>query len=104
MTRFDNTYYHIYGSIEKETEKAFLFKLAGTTRGHWIPKSQIRSILLNDPNNDNLTRLECNEWILDNKGIAARDRFDIEHPGYTHATKPRNTGMNWEDMDDDIPF
>jgi len=69
MTRVANTYTYLTGKIIRESEKAILFKYAGTA--HWFPLSQLKEIHLDILGEDGnyCDQIQASDWIIGQKGI-----------------------------------
>lgn len=109
MTRVTtpDVWYKIFGSLEKETPKAYLWKTPDK-RTFWMPISQTRK-LNTLPDIDGHSSIEVKEWILNDKAVPGSQRYDLEYPGPSAnpAVKPvtkQELDSHFDDYEDDIPF
>ena len=105
-----NQYWTIFGSVEKETAKAYLWKLADSDmRPFWMPKSQCKDIAF-DPNEDGDLTIKVKEWILKEKGVHPNDWYSEEELKNMEAAPSQEKTFDldaspWDAVeDDDIPF
>ena len=95
-------YFKIFGTLEKKTAKAYLWKLPNDQKAFWMPISQTRKLSF-IPDEAGHYSIEVKEWILDDKAVPPSQRYDLEHPGPS-ADHPKPVQKIWDDIDDDCPF
>lgn len=102
-------FWMIFGNLEKETEKAYLWKLAESNlRPFWMPKSQCKNLNI-IPNDEGFICIEVKEWILQDKGVHHNDWYEIDSTPPKVDTSKSNREFDldappWEDPADNYPF
>lgn len=64
--RKNDVYHEFEGTIEHQTEKAYLFWKSGDEKPDWLPKSQVK--LVKPSGDDGPAVLALTEWIAKQKG------------------------------------
>ena len=105
-TTTPDVWYRIFGTLIRDTGKAYLWKLPSDQKEFWMPISQTRNINV-IPDEDGHISVEVKEWILDDKAVPPSQRYDLEHPGPSYKSEDRikpDAQKIWDDIDDDCPF
>ena len=106
-TTTPDVWYRIFGTLVRDTSKAYLWQLPTDKPAFWMPISQCRNLNV-VPDEDGHISVEVKEWILNDKAVPPSQRYDLEHPGPTATNQyhPRDQDhfMDVDDLDDDCPF
>lgn len=105
-TTTPDVWYRIFGTLIRDTGKAYLWKLPSEHKEFWMPISQTRNLNV-IPDEDGHISIEVKEWILDDKAVPPSQRYDLAHPGPGYQSAG-NSNPNYfkgvDDLDDDCPF
>lgn len=62
----DEKFHEIEGTVEHQTERAYLFWKTGEEKPEWLPKSQCQLVKLSDEDGPAVMRMS--DWIFRQKG------------------------------------